>query len=205
MRAEEVSSPSPDDAVLAVALFAVDPAGLAGVSVRSPAGPVRDRWLALLRRLLPPGTPVRRVPLHVSDERLLGGLDLAATLRAGCRGAQRGILPEADGGVVLLAMAERLAPTTAARLGAVLDAGEVTLERDGIGLRLPARVGMVALDEGIGDDERPPAALLDRLAFRIDLGVIASINAMRPAYSVTKVAAARARLPDVGVGDDDSV
>ena len=200
MRTGEASSPPSADAALAAVLFAVDPAGLAGVSVRSPAGPARDRWLTLLRGLLPPGSSVRRVPLHVPDERLLGGLDLAATLRAGCRVAQRGILPEADGGVVLLAMAERLAPATAARLGAVLDTGEVALERDGIGLRLPARIGVVALDEGIGDDEQPPAALLDRLAFRVDLGAVASSDAPRTAHGASKVAAARARLPDVGVG-----
>ena len=47
--------------------------------------------------------------------------------------------------------------------------GEVLLERDGLALRTPARFGMVALDEGSAEDERPPAALLDRLAFQLDL------------------------------------
>ena len=76
--------PSPwDDAVLAAALFAIDPAGTGGVALRSLTGPVRDRWLALLREYLPEGAPLRRLPIHVTDGRLLGGLDLAATLRAG--------------------------------------------------------------------------------------------------------------------------
>ncbi len=39
-------------------------------------------------------------------------------------------------------------------------------------LRHRARIGVVALDEGQGEDETPPAALLDRLAFRIDLASI---------------------------------
>ena len=39
--------------------------------------------------------------------RLLGGLDLAATLHAGRPVAERGMLAEANGGIVLLAMAER--------------------------------------------------------------------------------------------------
>ena len=90
-------------------------------ALRALAGPVRERWLALLRELLPAGTPLRRLPLHVGDGRLLGGLDLAATLRAGrpvgrARAAGRGRRRRGAP-----AMAERLAPATAARLAAVLD------------------------------------------------------------------------------------
>ena len=47
-----------------------------------------------------------------ATDRLLGGLDLAATLRAGRPMPQRGLLAEADGGVLVLAMAERLAAGT---------------------------------------------------------------------------------------------
>ncbi|MGA2126907.1 MAG: magnesium chelatase ATPase subunit D, partial [Xanthobacteraceae bacterium] len=150
------------DAVLAAAIFAVDPSGTCGVCVRSLHGPVRDRWLALVADLLPPGTPLRRIPLNVTDGRLLGGLDLAATLHAGRPIAERGILADADGGAVVLAMAERLSPSTVARLAAALDSGEVAVERDGIAQRSRARVGVIALDEGMADDELPPAALLDR-------------------------------------------
>ncbi len=185
------------DAVLAAALFAVDPAGTGGVSLAARAGPVRDAWLTLLRGLLPAAAPVRRVPLHVTDDRLLGGLDLAATLRAGRPVAQRGLLAEADGGVVVLAMAERLPNATAARLASALDAGEVVLERDGLAQRAPARLGVVALDEGMPGEERPPAALLDRLAFRVDLDGVraADFSEARAA----EVAAARALLPAVRV------
>lgn len=157
------------DAAWVAALFAVDPAGLGGVALRARAGPKRDAWLADLTTLLPSGTPLRRVPLHIGDERLLGGLDLAATLQAGRPMAQRGVLSEADGGVVLLAMAERLSPSTAARLAAVIDTQHVAMQRDGLGSRLPARVGFVALDEGIADDEGLPARLLERLAFHLPL------------------------------------
>ena len=83
------------DALRAAALLAVDPVGLGGVALRAGAGPVRDRWLAALQRLLP-GQPVRRVPLHITDSRLLGGLDLAATLRAGRPIAERGLLADSE-------------------------------------------------------------------------------------------------------------
>src|SRR5512145_774402 len=96
------------DAALVAALLAVDPAGLGGVALRAPAGPLRDTWLTLLRENLPASTPVHRVPLHATDAALLGGLDLAATLHAGRPVAQLGLLARCDGGVLLLAMAERV-------------------------------------------------------------------------------------------------
>ncbi|MFP4080272.1 MAG: magnesium chelatase ATPase subunit D, partial [Ectothiorhodospira sp.] len=136
-------------ASIAAGLFAVDPAGCGGVSLKAHAGPVRDRWLELLRGVLPPAAPMRRLPLHIADGRLLGGLDLTATLKAGRPIAERGLLAECDGGVVVAAMAERLTPATAGRVAAVMDAHEVRLERDGLGMRVPTRFGVVALDEGV--------------------------------------------------------
>ena len=51
--------------------------------------------------------------------------------------------------IVLAAMAERLPAVIAAHLAAVLDAKIVAAERDGVSQRLPARIGVIALDEGI--------------------------------------------------------
>jgi len=188
------------EAALAASLFAVDPVG-AGVSVRAHAGPVRDAWLVLMRALVPAAMRVRRVRVRVSDDRLLGGLDLSATLQAGRPVAERGLLAEADGGVVVLAMAERLAPAAAARLSAVLDSGEVVLERDGLALRMPSRFGVIALDEGL-DDERPPGALLDRLAFHLDLDGLSGRETFGAFHTGEEIVAARARLASVTVGDE---
>jgi len=188
------------DASWAAALFAVDPVGT-GVSLRALAGPVRARWLALLRGLLPAG-PLRTIPLNVPDARLLGGLDLAATLQAGRPVAERGILAEADGGVVLLAMAERLPPGAAARIAAVIDQGVVMVARDGPVQRHAARVGVVALDEGMAEDERAPAALRDRLAFHVELSDIGARVIDGPLPGPAQVAAARLLLPQVRAGDD---
>ena len=187
-----------DDALLAATLCAVDPAGT-GVVLHAPAGPVRDVWLARLQRLLP--APPRRLPLAIRDERLLGGLDLAATLQAGRPVAQRGLLAESDGGVVLVAMAERLPPATAARIAGVLDRGEVLVERDGIALRHATRFGVVALDESLPDDDPVPPALVDRLALHLDLRTLAPREALDLADD-DDIAAARALWPQVTAGDD---
>jgi len=189
------------DAVLAAALFTIDPSGIGGISLRSFPGPVRDRWLLLFRDMLPASAPLRRLPLNVTDGRLLGGLDLAATLRAGHPVAERGLLVEADGGVVVVAMAERISRGTAAHLAAVLDTCEVVVERDGIAARQGAHVGVIAFDEGI-EDERPPEALRDRLAIHIDLGSIRSTEGDAGLPTANAIMLARARLNAVEAGDE---
>jgi magnesium chelatase subunit D len=154
------------DALLVAHLFAFDPAGFGGVVVRAGAGPVLDAWLVALREYAG-DIPFRKMPIGISDERLLGGLDLTATLASGGPVARMGLLAESDGGILIIPMAERLAEASG-HLCAVLDRGEVITERDGMALRSSARIGLVLLDEGVGD-EQPPQALVERCAFLIDL------------------------------------
>nr|WP_210322765.1 magnesium chelatase subunit D [Methylobacterium bullatum] len=167
------------DALLVARLVAADPHGCGGVVVRAGAGPVRDRWLEILRENLNPGKPLRRMPAGIAEDRLVGGLDLAATLSAGRPVAQAGLLAEADGGLLVAAMAERMGQGTAAHLAAALDTGRLRVERDGLAETRPARFGLILLDEGIGEDEAAPAALADRLAFHLDLTSVPP-SAMRP-------------------------
>jgi magnesium chelatase subunit D len=182
------------DAVTAARLFAVDPPGTGGVMLRSRASPVRDAWLALLRTALSLSGPVKQVPSNIAEGRLLGGLDLNATLLAGRPIAERGLLAEADGGVIMLAMAERLSSATTVHVTAAMDAGETIVERDGLSLRMPARFGVVALDEGI-EDEFAPASLCDRLALHLDLNAIGIRDAGEFSANAEETAAARAQLP----------
>lgn len=173
---------APDaDAAMAACLLAVDPAGLGGAVLRCRPGVERDRWLALLRTLLPEATPIRRLPPGIGDDALLGGLDLSATLARGLPVQRPGLLEATAHGVLVMPMAERLSRATAARLNAGQEAHGYA---------------MVALDEGI-EDEAPPPALLDRLAFLPDLG---APPAEAPFHG-GQVAAARARLARV-VSDD---
>lgn len=189
------------DASRAALLLAVDTAGLGGAWVRALPGPGRDRWLESLRAGLPPNTPWRRAPLHIADDRLLGGLDLTATLAAGRPIAERGLLAEADGGVVVLPMAERLAPSAAARIATVLDTGEVALERDGLAQRLRARIGIVALDERTDEEDPVAQALLDRVAFHLDLTAVPVRDALPMSIDASALAQARARLERVRVDE----
>ena len=190
------------DAAWAAALLAIDPQGLGGAVLSASAGPVRDLWLRDFQRLLPTTLPQRRMPVGIADERLLGGLDLAATLRQGKPVAQRGLLAECDGGVVTLPMAERLSAGTAARLCAALDSGAVGFERDGMSMRWDARIGLLALDEASPDDTPVSVALADRLAFKLDLRELGLRSCDEFAAAATEVSAARALLPQVSLADD---
>jgi magnesium chelatase subunit D len=99
--------------------------------------------------------------------------------------------------MLIVPQAERLGVETAARLAAVHDAAEVLLERDGLTHRLPARVGLILLDESATDQEAPPTALLDRLALIIDVDCRIAADGISP----EEIAAARALLPQVEIPD----
>ena len=139
-----------DQALLALRLLAIDP-GLGGIRIRARSGPVRDA--------LPLPDTVRLHPA-MGDDALHGGLDLAATLAVGRMVARPGLLDRP--GTLLLSMAERCPPALAMLLAQHLDA-------------VPR--ALILLDEGT-EDEAPPAALMERLAFSVDLTDVALGNAL---------------------------
>ena len=124
------------DAALAAALFAVDPVGTGGVVLRSAWGPARDEWLAHLQAMLPPGASGPARAARTSPTIVCWAVSI---LRRRCRPerpiVERGLLAEADGGLVVVSMAERLAPSAVAHLAAALDLACVVVERDGITAR----------------------------------------------------------------------
>lgn len=180
------------DAMAAAALLAVDPSGLGGAIVRGFPGPARDAWLDALKATLPLDAPMRRAPSHIDDERLLGGLDLSATLAAGRPVASRGLLSESDGGAVVLSMAERCSAATGARIAAVIDA-----DTDHHGFIL------VALEEGVEPDERAPDVLAERVAFHLDVSSLRP--RLLPVPTRKGIAAARAALARMRACDDQLI
>ncbi len=137
------------DAVLAARLFALSPRTFGGMVLRG-GSPARDALVAALGEVV----ALRRLPGHVDDERLLGGIDLAASLSAGRPIRQRGLIEEAAGGALLAGMAERMDSSIAGRLVQAVDDGKAAL---------------VLLDDASEPDEAPPVSLTERLAFACDL------------------------------------
>ncbi len=172
------------EARLAAALLAVDP-GLGGAVLKARAGPARDAWLETLRNLVNEAAPWRRIPAGVGDEALLGGVDLAATLKAGRAVQRAGLLDEIRDGVGVLAMAERAETGLAARLAMALDAAPAPM--------------IIALDESADPDEGAPGALSERLAFHLDLSTVSlsDLNTAPPGHDRESIAMARVRLPHI--------
>jgi magnesium chelatase subunit D len=201
MKEREQAADAWADAGLSAALCAISPGDFGGVCIRAGAGPVRDCWLQGFRDLLPQDAPVRRLPANISDDRLIGGLDLVATLRAGRPVPQRGLLAEVDGGLLVVPGAERLGALVAARLAGASETREVTVERDGIAQRVGSSFLMAVLDEGASDEEQAPGALLERLAFIVDLDRATLRDVTRESFSRRDVEAAQRRLADVELPD----
>ncbi|MEO8334460.1 MAG: VWA domain-containing protein [bacterium] len=190
-------SQADEDVRDAACLLAIDARGLQGAIVRGSADAC-EAWLAAIASLLPAGAPVRRIPSGITDDRLIGGLDVAATIAAGRPVCERGLLAAADGGVVVL-FAGTTRPPMLARVLRALDAQEVLVERDGVVQRSTARFAVVCMASP-DDDDRALSALADRVGFIVDLG--ATTRALwRDALSPTAVAAARARIADVRCSD----
>ncbi len=156
-------------------LLAINPHGLGGVILRSRSGPVRDRWLAYLNsvaQLAGMRMPLRRMPLGISDENLIGGIDLDQTLRTGKAVLRQGLLAQCDGQLLLMPMAERVEISAVAKVVSALDNTFIAIERDGQSQKIDSRFGVVALDEGIEDDEQPNEKIKQRVAYLLNLDII---------------------------------
>jgi len=173
------------DAWRAAACLAVDPAGLGGGVVRGDPGEECERWLEALQALLPPGENLRRVPTHIDEERLVGGIDLPASLRRGRTIHACGVLEELTGGFLLVPMAERASPARLSRIGQVLDG------RPGF--------GVIALDGGRGEEERCAPSLLERLGVHLDLRGLRLHASRNELPTPEDVIAARARLGTIDI------
>lgn len=168
-------------ATLALAVLAVDTAGVGGLWLRARPGPARQAALDCLAWL--PGAPARVHP-GITEEALFGGIDLAATLSAARVVRADGLL--ARNSAVVLTMAERCPPRLAAHLGAA---------RDETGM------AVIALDEGT-EDECPPAALTERLGLFLALDGIPAAEVDAPAFGPAEIAKARSRLDRLSCAPD---
>jgi magnesium chelatase subunit D len=156
-------------------LLIINPHGLGGVILRARSGPVRDRWLAYLNTIAQLGgmrLPLRKMPLGISDENLLGGIDLDQTLRTGKAILRQGLLAQCDQQLLLMPMAERVEVGAVAKVVSALDNGFISIERDGQSRRINSHFGVVALDEGIEDDEQPNEKIRQRTAFLLNLDIL---------------------------------
>jgi magnesium chelatase subunit D len=143
------------DALIAAQCVAIAPDAFGGIHVIASAGPVRDRWLSHFQTATAQaGLKCKKIPNSIEDDRLLGGIDIAATLATGRPIQQLGALREIIGGTLILAMAERLPIATASKISLSMDSQPFSV---------------IAMDESETDEASIANCLKDRLDATIDL------------------------------------
>lgn len=156
-----------DAAQQALLLLAVEPR-LRGLVVTASAGTGKSSLARGMRLLLnDEAMPFVEIPPGVDAENLYGGLNLEATLRRGEMVLQPGVLARANGGVAYVDGINLLTDANSNLLLAVLDEGEVRVEREGVSLRSPAEFSLIgSYDPAEG---MPRKHLLDRLGLLVSL------------------------------------
>ncbi len=186
-------------ALTAADVFATDPSSVGGILVSARHGPVVLAWLAYTHSALE-GFRVVDVPAHVTADRLIGSIDLAATLAAGRPIREAGLLDCTDGKVLILAGFDRMTAPMRALVTQAMDRPRTQ------------RPGVVACDEteeheAIIARRMSPGATEDRLGLWIDLdgidlaaaGIQLDTPSQRPNHeriARARSCLARTRLPD---------
>ncbi|AGJ78614.1 cobaltochelatase subunit [Cutibacterium avidum 44067] len=153
-----------DETKLALLLCAVNPR-IGGVVLSGEKGTAKSTVVRGLAEL-PPSQVMRTLALGATEDRLVGGLDLEATLTSGRPVLQPGLLSEVDGGVLYVDEVNLLDDHL---VDLVIDAcaGTVRVEREGLKAALASRfvlVGTMNPEEGA---LRPQ--LLDRFGLCVEV------------------------------------
>ena len=96
-------------AALALKLLAIDPKGLSGAIIKMRASPDREAIISNFAANL----PLRKIPLTISDDQLLGGIDLTTALTTSQIIRKGGFFEKT--GMTIIPMAERCPSELAAK------------------------------------------------------------------------------------------
>jgi magnesium chelatase subunit D len=149
-----------DLAKKALMLLAVDSA-LGGVVIPSAVGSGKSTIARAFAHILPEGTPFVELPLNVTEDRLIGGVDLEATLATGVRVVQHGVLSKAHGGVLYVDSISLLDSSAVSHIMDAISRGEVLVEREGLSEVHPAKFMLVGTYDPSDGEVR--MGLLDRI------------------------------------------
>jgi magnesium chelatase subunit D len=111
-----------------------------------------------------------KLPGSIDLERLLGGIDLSATLQTGRLHMQNGLLQQAHQGAVCISMAERFPSALVAPITQAMDTQSIpSLNVNSDAAPISTRFGVIALDESLEDDAPIGKSLPERLGIWLDL------------------------------------
>jgi magnesium chelatase subunit D len=149
-----------DLAKKALMLVAVDPK-LGGVIIPATVGSGKSSLARAFADLLPDDTPFVELPLNVTEDRLLGGMDLEAAIATGERVIEKGLLAKAHHGVLYVDSLNLLDSSSSAHVMDVMSRSEVRVEREGASEVHPAEFMLIGTFNPSEGDVR--MGLLDRV------------------------------------------
>lgn len=162
-----------ESAKSALLLVLIEPR-LKGVLIASGPGRGKSTLARSLKSVIPLETSFVELPAAVTEDRLLGGVDFTATLRSAARQLARGLIAEANGGILYVDGLNLLESRTAHLIAAALDSGILRVEREGLSTTLPAQFTLIgAYDPADGE---PEPALRDRVGLLVSESAVADID-----------------------------
>ena len=132
-----------EEAKLSLILNAID-LRCGGVLFFGEKGSGKSTLVRLFKNLLPEEIPFIELPLNVTEDTLLGGIDIEATLKQGRRIIQKGVLGRAHRGVVYIDDINLLSPEIISLIFEVKRRGENIIEREGFSLKEPSEFILIA-------------------------------------------------------------
>lgn len=199
-----------EEAKLGLILNAIEPR-CGGLLLVGGKGSGKSTLARLTRGIVPPDTPFVDLPLNVTEDSLLGGIDLERTLKTGQRTLQPGIISRANGGVVVVDDINLLSSELLALLMEPQSRGEEIIEREGLTERRKSCFSIVAsMNPEEGDlsphlmDRIGLCALMETLNDRKDRLAVMRLANTNPVFTVEQeqetvaaISAARLLLPEV--------
>jgi magnesium chelatase subunit D len=170
-----------DLAKQALMLLAVDPS-LGGVVIPSAVGSGKSTLARAFSGILPEDTPFIELPLNVTEDRLIGGVDLEATLAAGQRIVQHGVLSKAHKGVLYVDSLSLLDSSAVAHIMDAMSRGAVLVEREGLSEVHPADFMLVGTYDPTDGEVR--MGLLDRIGIIVPFATQNDYRARKKIVSI---------------------
>ena len=149
----------------ALLLLAIDP-GLKGVLIGAGPGSAKRTLARSFASVSGDSNAQMTIPVNITTDDLIGGLDVERTLVAGERVYSPGLLARADGGVLFVEEVNSLDAGVATFIASALGSGSVKIEREGFSRCCPARFRLI----GVYDPaEGPPgSALINRVGMIVE-------------------------------------